>query len=365
MTDTEHYDILAEKIGEGEKFEEKDVLEWYGKYFKNFSKFIDACFYTESDLEELKSHTMFLAKKVPDYLKVKARDIFVRKNKVRSGLWKDVGAVGACIEIHAKLSRLQNSKEEFDRDSVIDLFNYLIILLMCLEGKIIKVKSAEEKYAVITGTHPGGLGEIIEQVFRINGYTTIKYGSDVSIEGAKKFFDRYPFSKIDVLINNYGIDKLNWIGELEESDYRIFDVNLKGVSVVVNELVKRGYKNTRILNVCSQTYRVAQRCTSLYCASKAGLAHLTRVMARELAPKGYIVNAIAPGKILGTLMTEKIDRRVLELRGWTEEEADSYALGLIPMGRFTNKEEVAKAIIQIVNLPDYINGSIIDMTGGQ
>ena len=163
----------------------------------------------------------------------------------------------------------------------------------------------ENSVAVVTGTHPGGLGETIKELLAINDYVVTEYGSDVTFEGAKKFFDDYKYPRIDVLINNYGIDKLNWIGEIEEEDYKVIDVNLKGVSIVVNELVKRGYKYTNILNVCSQTYRVAQRCTSLYCASKAGLAQMTRVMARELAPKGFIVNAIAPGKILGTLMTKK------------------------------------------------------------
>lgn len=366
MTDLDLYDSFVATIEcNDNSFREEMVYGWYDSHFPYFAEFLSKDFYCWSDLKEMQSHIYNLAEKVPSYIREEARGIFTRKNTVRGGLWKDVGAVGACIEIHAKLSRLKNHYAGFDKDSVVDLWNYLLIMIMCIKLRKIKVSVLQKKYAVVTGTHPGGLGETIRDILKLNDYIVTEYGSDVTFEGAKTFFDSYKHPRVDVLINNYGIDKLNWIGEIEESDYKVIDVNLKGASIVVNELVKRGYRNTNILNVCSQTYRVAQRCTSLYCASKAGLAQMTRVMARELAPKGFIVNAIAPGKILGTLMTEKIDRRVLELRNWSEKEADEYALKLIPMGRFTTKEEVAIAILKIINLPAYVNGSIIDMTGGQ
>lgn len=366
MKDLELYDSFSAEINNFDSlFREEMVYEWYDIHFPYFAAFLNTDFYCWSDLKEIQCFIYDLAEKIPSPIREKAREIFIRKNTVRGGLWKDVGAVGACIEIHAKLSRLKNHYAGFDEDSVIDLWNYLLIMLMCIKLRRIKVWVPNRRYAVVTGTHPGGLGETIKELLAINDYVVTEYGSDVTFEGAKKFFDDYKYPRIDVLINNYGIDKLNWIGEIEEEDYKVIDVNLKGVSIVVNELVKRGYKYTNILNVCSQTYRVAQRCTSLYCASKAGLAQMTRVMARELAPKGFTVNAISPGKIVGTLMTKKIDKRVLELRKWTDKEADNYALKLIPMGRFTTKEEVAVAILKIINLPPYVNGSIIDMSGGQ
>ena len=90
---------------------------------------------------------------------------------------------------------------------------------------------------------------------------------------------------------------------------------------------------------------------------------MTRVMARELAPKGWVINSISPGKIEETTMTEMTDKQINELRGWTQEEADSYATSLIPMGRFTNKSEVSAAIIQLLYMPNYINGTNLDITG--
>ena len=63
-------------------------------------------------------------------------------------------------------------------------------------------------------------------------------------------------------------------------------------------------------------------------------------------------------------MTALTNEAITKLRGWTSEYADQHALNNIPMGRFTTTAEVAQAVIQILELPSYINGACIDMTGG-
>lgn len=165
------------------------------------------------------------------------------------------------------------------------------------------------------------------------------------------------------VINNYGINHLSWIGDTEENDEQILLNNVMSAYWVINHLVKRK-QVCRVINVASATYRVPQRCTSLYCASKAAMVQMTRVMARELAPKGWIINAIAPGLMEDTKMATMVNEQVLELREWNEDEAKIYAMNLIPMGRPTSTIEVAEAIKKIFELPDYINGSVIDMMGG-
>lgn len=168
---------------------------------------------------------------------------------------------------------------------------------------------------------------------------------------------------IDKVINNYGTNHLSWIGKTDVNDDQILINNVMGPYWVINALVKAG-QVCQVVNVASATYRVPQRCTALYCASKAALVQMTRVMARELAPQGWTVNAIAPGLIEDTRMARFTNEQVLELRGWSKEEADTYARKLIPMGRYTSREEVADAIWKIFDLPPYINGTIIDMMGG-
>jgi NAD(P)-dependent dehydrogenase (short-subunit alcohol dehydrogenase family) len=92
---------------------------------------------------------------------------------------------------------------------------------------------------------------------------------------------------------------------------------------------------------------------------------MTRVMARELGPHGWQINCYCPGKILGTEMTEKTDKQVLKLRGWEKDYADRYALSNVPVGRFMTKSEAAHNCLVMLQFTKYVNGAIIEASGGQ
>lgn len=220
--------------------------------------------------------------------------------------------------------------------------------------------------AIVSGAEQG-LGQTIALHLLHAGYDVRNLSGDVIREGKRAIemeLDRFNIASPTLtLINNFGINHLSWIGETPEEDAEILNINVLAPYWIINHLVSHSYIG-RVINVASQTYRVPQRTTALYCASKAALVHLTRVMARELAPKGWIINAIAPGKIMGTEMQRLTDEQVLTLRGWTEKEAEHYAEGLVPAGRFTYRAEVASAIMNMLKLPDYVNGTVLDMTGG-
>lgn len=333
-------------------------------------------------------------------VKQKAEAIFCSRNSESGGRWRDVGLRGAFIEIHAKLSRLKDNTEGIDKhnDNLIDLYNYCCISMMCIKAGLIQV-AQRTLPAIVTGCQKGGLGEVIRETLNINGYITIPISleqrevirNDLDAEYFRRMMgdveshitqlcDKEEIAHVDfppILINNYGVNYLSWIGDIGDIGYEVIDKNLKWPLMVVDAYyyqfgayirrIKKGNGRnaSRILNVCSQTYRVAQRCTSAYCASKAGLAHLTKVMAREMGPNGVIVNGIAPGLIQDTTMAQKTNDQVRSLRGWKSEDADRYAKTLIPLGRYTTREEVANAIMKILQLPDYITGAVIDMTGGQ
>lgn len=169
-------------------------------------------------------------------------------------------------------------------------------------------------------------------------------------------------SNADRILICHGKNHLSKIGTTEE-DWGLLLHNVWQPYSFINALVKRGQPK-HVVIIVSQTYRIPQRCTSLYCASKAALAHMIKVMARELAPSGWIINGLAPGKIVDTRMAEMTDKQVNELRGWTQEEADKYALSNVPMGRFTDTKEVCQGIDWLFEAPSYINGTVVDMTGG-
>lgn len=168
----------------------------------------------------------------------------------------------------------------------------------------------------------------------------------------------------DVVINNFGINHLSAVGETPSEDANILYLNSFIPYWIMNCLERtQGREPTKIVNIASQTYRVAQRTTALYCASKAALVHLSKVVAREMAPH-WQVNCVAPGRIVGTEMDQLTQAQVRELRGWDKEEADQYALSMIPMKRFTTCEEVADVVLHVLSLPEYVTGTVIDVTGG-
>ncbi len=171
------------------------------------------------------------------------------------------------------------------------------------------------------------------------------------------------FGSISHVVNNWGINHLSKIGETDEYDEQIYQQNVMGPYWVINELV-RLRQCCKVINVASATYRVAQTNTALYCASKAALVQMTRVMARELAPAGWQINCVAPGKMSNTKMAVMTDVQVMKLRGWTEEEAENYALRNVPIGTFTSTDEVAEAIFKMFEMPPYVNGACLDIMGG-
>jgi 3-oxoacyl-[acyl-carrier protein] reductase len=169
---------------------------------------------------------------------------------------------------------------------------------------------------------------------------------------------------LDVVINNYGINHLSWIGTTPAEDQNILDINVMVPYWVVDKLAQaQRYHRTQVINIASATARVPQRCTALYCASKAAIVQMTKVMARELAPE-WQVNSLSPGKVVGTRMTELTDEQVLNLRGWDAETADSYAESLIPAKRFTDPTEVAAAMMRLLDMPSYVTGVNLEVMGG-
>jgi 3-oxoacyl-[acyl-carrier protein] reductase len=170
------------------------------------------------------------------------------------------------------------------------------------------------------------------------------------------------------IINNHGVNFLSPIeDEISAEGASLLMTNIAMPYEIVSAAARAKWQNVKVINVASLTYRVPQRMSSLYCASKAALVQMTKVMARELAPRGWTVNAIAPGRIDDTRMTELVNEQVNTLRGFSAPGGmswDEYALSQIPAGRFTNREEVAEAIFKLFEMPSYMNGACIDFTGG-
>lgn len=162
------------------------------------------------------------------------------------------------------------------------------------------------------------------------------------------------FPHLDVIINNAAVSYVGLLTDmtLEEWD-EVIGTNLNSLFYVsrlaIPSMVKR--KRGRIINISSMWGESGASCEVAYSASKGGVNSFTKALAKELAPSGIQVNAIAFGTI---------DTRMNDC--FSEEEKQSLA-DEIPMARFGTCEEAAQMIQQLIDAPDYLTGQIIRMDG--
>ena len=227
------------------------------------------------------------------------------------------------------------------------------------------------KRVLLTGCD-GSLGETLRHKLDLAGAAV--YGTRCGLVERGDAEDAVETAGVafDYVILNDGTNHLSWIGTTPEADAGIMTRNVMAPYWVLNAVAARQASSAgassphpaRVVFVASQTYRVAQRTTALYCASKAALVQVMRVAARELAPEGWVVNAVAPGKIEDTRMAVATDAQVLALRGWSAEEAAGYARGLVPAGRNTSRDEIAEVVLWALRAPAYVNGAVLEAMGG-
>jgi 3-oxoacyl-[acyl-carrier protein] reductase len=164
--------------------------------------------------------------------------------------------------------------------------------------------------------------------------------------------------RIDILVNNAGITGGNaptW--ELEPGAWRrTIDVNLVApyltCHAIVPAMIKQGYG--RIVNVASVAGKEGNPNASHYSASKAGLIALTKSLAKELATKGILVNAVSPAAAKTAIFDQM-----------TQQHID-YMLAKIPMGRFVEPHEIAAAIAWLASEDcSFTTGSVLDLSGGR
>jgi 3-oxoacyl-[acyl-carrier protein] reductase len=162
--------------------------------------------------------------------------------------------------------------------------------------------------------------------------------------------------RVDVLVNNAGIAIDRLLVRMKEPDWdRVLAINLKGAFNCMQAVAKIMMKQRagRIINMASVVGVMGNAGQANYTASKAGLIGLTKTVARELAPRGITVNAVAPG-FIDTPMTEMLSDKVKQAM-----------LAQIPLGRIGQPEDVAEVIAFLASdKASYITGQVIHVNGG-
>ncbi|WP_317202163.1 L-iditol 2-dehydrogenase [Janthinobacterium sp.] len=173
---------------------------------------------------------------------------------------------------------------------------------------------------------------------------------------------------VDILFNNAAVFDM---GPLLESDLamyqRIFDVNVKGMFVVMQQVLQGmldGGRGGAVINMASQAGRRGEALVAHYCASKAAVISYTQSAALAMAPHGIRVNAISPG-VVDTPMWDHVDALFARYEGLQLGEKKR-AVGLaVPLGRMGKPSDLAGAAVFLASdEASYITAQTLNVDGG-
>jgi 3-oxoacyl-[acyl-carrier protein] reductase len=224
-------------------------------------------------------------------------------------------------------------------------------------GRAIALTLAQRGFKVIgTATSDSGSAAIGEALAPFGGLgltlnVTDAAALDAAIDGIVK-----THGGLHVLVNNAGITRDTLAMRLKDDDWdAVIDTNLKSVFRACRAAIKPMMKQRfgRIVNITSVVGASGNPGQANYCASKAGVAGMTRSLARELGSRNITVNCVAPG-FIATDMTEVLP------------EAQKAALtAQIPLGRLGSPEDIAEAVAFLASpAAGYITGTELHVNGG-
>ena len=193
---------------------------------------------------------------------------------------------------------------------------------------------------------------------RESGTEAVAIQADVSDAGqAEKLVNEAveQFGRIDILVNNAGMNRDKTLKKMEVEDWdQVIQVDLNSAFYTVHAALPHmvEQESGKIINMSSFVGEAGNIGQANYAAAKAGLLGFTKTAAQELARYGITVNAICPGFIETDMVAD------------IPEEAQEKLLKTVPLGRFGQPEEIARAVRYLVVDGDYITGQSLDINGG-
>ena len=227
-------------------------------------------------------------------------------------------------------------------------------------GKGIAIAFAREGADIIVADKSGekNASEVLAGI-RAHGRQSLFIETDVADERSVKKMAEAAlgrFGRVDILVNNAGIFTESLIENMPVEDWdRVMSVNLRGTFLcsraLLGQMLER--RDGRIINIASQLSYIGSKSVGHYVASKAGVIGFTKSLAREVATRGVLVNAIAPGPIQTPLLDSET------------EEWRSAKLAELPIGRFGKVDEVTPTAVLLASAEgSYYVGATLGPNGG-
>ncbi|MDR0235401.1 SDR family oxidoreductase [Acinetobacter sp.] len=198
----------------------------------------------------------------------------------------------------------------------------------------------------------------VQQSIQALGGTASIYKANISNSAeVTQLFDEIiqTYGRIDVLINNAGILKLNKIEDLDDDSIdQVLAINIKGPLYTMREAAKKLAHGGKIINLSSSVIGMKLEGYGVYTASKAAIESLTAILAKELRGKNITVNAIAPGPTATALFLEgKSDALIEQLSK------------AAPLERLGTVEDIAAVLdFAVSDASNWVNAQVLRVNGG-
>ncbi len=220
-------------------------------------------------------------------------------------------------------------------------------------GRAIVERMAQDGWRVVMADYNGELAERETQVLRAAGLDVECRAIDLTDEAAvRAMVQQLP--PLTALVNNAGIFDERAFLDVTSADFRrMYEVNLLAVATLTQEAARKMANGARIVNIASRAYLGAKN-HAHYVASKAALVGYTRASAMELAARGIMVNAIAPGLIDTPLLRALSPERL------------AAQLALQPTGAAGKPEDIANAVVFFASPSTcFVTGQVLFVDGGK
>ncbi len=212
---------------------------------------------------------------------------------------------------------------------------------------------------IITGTS-AKVNDAASEIAAQYGTEVTGFAGNVADEASVKDLFKLiteKYGKLDICVNNAGITRDGVSMRMSAEDFdAVISVNLRGTFLVAKEaaLLMMREKYGRIVNMSSIVGLRGNRGQINYSASKAGIIGMTKTLAAEIAKRGITVNAVAPGFIGGTDMTDAV----------SDKMKDEF-MSLIPMNKYGEPTDIAETVAFLASdRSKYITGQVIVVDGG-